>query len=368
MPKILFISHDATRTGAPILILNLVKLLLTFNEFEINFLLKAGGVLENEFKHLAPTFMLRQKRTSRLIKVKDKLLKKRDLIEDESFLNEYDFIISNTITNGSILQKIRSNYKGKIISYIHELEVASKTYTNAAGVDAVVKNSDQFWVPSSLVKEFLQRDLHISSECISIMPYYIENKKNEFLNKKTENTAFTVGGCGTVDWRKGADLFLQVANALFLKRPDASIIFKWKGATKGVELMRLEYQLKMNNLIGKVIFEESSADLDTFYESLDLFLLTSREDPYPLVILEAAQSAIPSICFDGVCGSRDFIHNSNGGFVVPFLDITRMRDAVLAFYDTPADLKVKGKNAKNFLSSTHSNKDYVYNEFKKGLL
>lgn len=368
MKKILFISHDATRTGAPILVLNLVKLLLSFNEYEVHFLLKKGGGLENDFKDLAPTYCLYKQKLSKVDFIKQKLFKTKSLIEDKLFLKQFHSIISNTITNGDILEKIRANYKGQIISYIHELEVASKTYTTANRINEVVKNSDKFWTPSALVKDFLLREYKIKEDNLFEMPYYIEDHKVFQAENKKKTNSFIVGGCGTIDWRKGPDLFLQVANNLFSKRPDASVIFRWKGSTPGQELIRLEYQIKMANLTGKVFYETASSNLNSFYQEIDLFLLPSREDPYPLVILEAAQFAKPTICFDKVCGSRDFIVSSDGGVVVPFLDISSASNAVLYFYDNTMYLKEKGENARNYLLKTHSNKQYVYDEFKKALL
>jgi len=368
MKKILFISHDATRTGAPILLLRLAKLLLSFNEYEINFLLKNGGELENDFKVLAPTYCLYQQKKRKFQSIINNLFNTKSLLEDKQFLESYQYIISNTITNGDILSKIRTNYKGQIISYIHELEIACKTYTTPSGIENVIKSTDIFWAPSTLVKEFLFNGLNIKDIKIHEMPYYVETKKNSNYLNNTKKNNFIVGGCGTVDWRKGPDLFIQVANELFLKRPDASIVFKWKGANNGLELMRLQYQINKTNLIEKVVFESATSDLDSFYQEIDLFLLTSREDPYPLVVLEAAQFAKPSICFFEVCGSRDFINKSNGGVVVPFLDISAITNAILSFYDNPTSVKTQGESAKKFLSNTHSNKQYVNNEFKKSLL
>lgn len=366
--KILFISHEASRTGAPILLLNLVKLLMSFKEYEVHFVLKNGGVLENEFKGLAPTYCLYQLKKSKFTFIKKKLFKTRSLLDDKQFFNQYNYIISNTITNGDILGKIRTNYKGQIISYIHELEVASKTYTTPDKIDVLIKSSDKFWVPSALVKEFLHQEFNILDKKVIEMPYYIENE-NLFHSEKKENyNSFVVGGCGTIDWRKGPDLFLQVANELFLKRPNASVIFRWKGAINNLELMRLQYQIKMTNLTDKIFFELVSDNMDSFYKEIDLFLLTSREDPYPLVVLEAAKFGKPSICFYEVCGSRDFIVNSDGGVVLPFLDISAVGNTILNFYDNPNYLKRKGEMIKNFLLNTHSNRQYIYDEFKRGLL
>lgn len=357
MKKILIISHDATRTGAPILLLNLVKLIHCFGEYEVNFLLKKGGDLENEFKKEARTFCLYEQKKG------NRFLKKKMIIEDSLFLNQYDCIISNTITNGDILGTIRENYKGKIITYIHELAMAIKTFTTNNNLLKVIENTDLFCVPSSLVKEFIIKDLKVFESKTFILPYFIQNKKIIVTQTLFKPQQFLIGGCGTIDWRKGPDLFLQVAQQLFIKYPDISIFFKWRGATKGLELERLNYQIEKSNLTNKVFFDFATDTLDSFYNEIDLFLLTSREDPYPLVVLEAASFAKPSICFDEVCGSKDFIKTSDGGVVVPFLDVEAIVSTILWFYDYELYRKQKGENARRYLLETHSNKQYVYNRF-----
>ncbi|WPR71614.1 glycosyltransferase family 4 protein [Flavobacterium sp. NG2] len=363
MKKILFISHDATRTGAPILLLNLVKLILSFGNYEVNFILLKGGELESEFKDLAPTFCLNEKKSKGNL-LRNRFFKMKSILEDSLFLNQYHCIVSNTITNGGILEIVKSNYNGPIVSYVHELEIACKTYTTTDDLKKVIQNTDVFCVPCNLVKDFLHVNLGVSYLKISELPYYIHNKSAIVSGTNLHHDQFIIGGCGTIDWRKGPDLFVQVATQLFLLRPDISIVFKWKGAYKGIELERLQYQLEKANLGGKVFFEFTSDNMATFYDVIDLLLLTSREDPYPLVVLEAASYAKPSICFDEVCGSKDFINKSDGGIVVPFLDIQAIVSSILKFYDDESYRKQKGENAKHFLLDTHSNKQYVYNEFE----
>ncbi|MDR7208962.1 glycosyltransferase family 4 protein [Flavobacterium piscis] len=360
--KILFISHDASRTGAPILLLNLAKLILNFNEHEVTFLLKNGGVLETDFSSIAPTYFLKNKqkrsRLSFLFRIK------KSIIENHLFLNSFDLIISNTITNGDILEIIKKTYQGKIISYIHELEIASKTFSNEQNILKLIQNSTRFWVPSSIVNNYLKDKLKIDQHNIFTMPYHIPNYSSEIKLKKIKKE-FIVGGCGTTDWRKGADLLIVIAKQLFLKYPDVSIVFRWAGANSGIQLDKLNYEIGKSELTNKVFFEFSSSDLNDFYNSIDLLLLPSREDPYPLVILEAAKFNIPSICFDSVCGSKDFILDSSGGIIVPFLDIEGVIQAIINLYNDTEYRNKLGENANFYLNSTHSNDEFVYDIFKE---
>src|SRR5207302_5708906 len=55
----------------------------------------------------------------------------------------------------------------------------------------------------------------------------------------------------------------------------------------------------------------------------DVFLLPSREDPFPLVCLEAADCGLPVICFADAGGMPDFVGNERGA-TVPYLDVEHM--------------------------------------------
>lgn len=358
--KYLIISHDATRTGAPILLLNLAKLILKNEPNSVSFLLKRGGSLQPDFNNLGPTFYVNQKLVHSVFSRLNK--NRKTAIEDIVFLNQFDYIISNTITNGDILDKIRNNYKGKIITYIHELEIASKTYTTPVEISRVMENSNSFWVPSTLVRDFISDSFKIASNRIDIMPYSIHPTSKI---KEIESKEFIIGGCGTADWRKGPDLFILTAKKLILKYPDYKIKFRWIGALDEVRLERMKYQIDKADLNTTVTFESAVDDVSEFYNSIDLFLLTSREDPYPLVILEAASYGVPSICFDKVCGSKDFIDASNGGSIVPFLDIDQLVETIIQYHDDEIYRTEKGINASKYLLKTHSNDEYVYDKFKE---
>ena len=54
-PSILFVSHDASRTGAPIALLTFLRWLRANTDYRFEVLLGCGGPLEPAFEALAPT-------------------------------------------------------------------------------------------------------------------------------------------------------------------------------------------------------------------------------------------------------------------------------------------------------------------------
>jgi glycosyltransferase involved in cell wall biosynthesis len=140
-----------------------------------------------------------------------------------------------------------------------------------------------------------------------------------------------VGAVGTADWRKGADLFLQVAARVRRVAPELAVRFLWVGRSLPHDAVHHRVDVAGLGLGGTVSFVGEVADPGTYLSLMDVFCLTSREDPYPLVCLEAATLGVPVVTF------------ANGGMVelaaadgpepllgcVPYLDVEAMADAVV---------------------------------------
>jgi glycosyltransferase involved in cell wall biosynthesis len=144
-----------------------------------------------------------------------------------------------------------------------------------------------------------------------------------------------VVGCGTVYWRKGVDLFIDTAvRCMRLGIDDAH--FVWVGADHwdaDAQSRRLGpwrdilRRIPESGLEGRVEFLGPRTNAREYFAAADVFLLPSREDPFPLVCLEAAQCGTPIVCFDGAGGMPDFV-GSDAGIVVPHLDVAAAADAL----------------------------------------
>ncbi len=84
----------------------------------------------------------------------------------------------------------------------------------------------------------------------------------------------------------------------------------------------------------------------------DVFLLSSREDPYPLVVLEAALLQKPIICFESAGGAPELVE-SDAGMVVGYLDVVAASEAIITLVKDPVLRKQKGLNASQKVLSRH---------------
>jgi glycosyltransferase involved in cell wall biosynthesis len=368
LTKVLFLSPNAHMGGSQVLLLNLAKALHQSGQFEIEFLLKDGGQLKKRFEALAKTYLLNKPVLKKSLKqrIKSAFFKNRSVNNvSEIKWKNYDCILSNTITNGDVLDEIRKYYKGPILSYIHELQVSAQTFSNGEDVERVIELTDQFLVPCDALAFFLQSSFKVPENKINILPYYFPALKQSPHSIGDLKTHFIVAGIGTTDWRKAPDIFIQVAGRSNELKPDSKIKFIWKGSDlNSLEHAKIQYDIDKLGLSDIVYFESSEQELDTFLETVDLFLLTSREDPYPLVVLQAANHNIPVICFKDSGGIPEFVANSKGGISVGYLNINEAAKAVIDFYDNPDRKQECGNNAKRYLLERHQD----ISEFSKKLL
>ena len=102
--------------------------------------------------------------------------------------------------------------------------------------------------------------------------------------------------------------------------------------------------IRNHGLTGRVMIIKSEGSPENYLASLDVFVLSSREDPFPLVCLEAANLRKPVVCFADAGGMPEFV-GDDAGAVVPFEDVDAMARSIETFYQDPEKRKEAGKNA-----------------------
>ena len=364
MKNILFVSHDANRAGAQILLLRFLKLLKNHPDFKFSILLKEGGIIEKEFEELATTYLWNEKKKIGLVgKIANKFLRGytqiAKLLETLSS-QKFDLIVSNTLTNGDLLSSL-SLLETPIVSYVHELELGIQQYTSDANFQKTLQFTQSYIACAESVKENLIKNHNIDATKIKVLPSLLPESALNFESSKAnrlalrkkynipENT-FLVGGMGTVDLRKGVDIFLQVAENLKYIR---DIYFLWVGG-QDTELEYKIFQIDKDRMgLEKVIFQTSVNNPLDFMDAFDVFFVSSREDPYPLVVLEAAVLSKPIICFDKAGGAKDFVED-DCGFVVEYLSVNQVANSIVKLKENLTLRKELGDSARKKALGRHN--------------
>lgn len=232
----------------------------------------------------------------------------------------------------------------------------------------MLKLSSHFIACSGAVRENLINNHKVDESKISTVYESIcpdntirplEDKEKHKIRKKLgiERDKFLVFGCGLgMPFRKGADLFIETAHAL-LEKGIVNFHFYWIGAFDGQEWDLHHGQwsdylkrLKKSELRNHVTFLGIRDNPRQYLMAGDIFLLPSREDPFPLVALEAAECGLPIVCFADAGGMPDFV-GEDAGFVVPNNDVEAMAGKVAQLMEKEALRQRLGAQARNKLLS-----------------
>jgi glycosyltransferase involved in cell wall biosynthesis len=93
--------------------------------------------------------------------------------------------------------------------------------------------------------------------------------------------------------------------------------------------------------------------LADYFAAMDVFVLPSREDPFPLVCLEAAAAGRPIVCFENAGGMPEFVED-DCGFVVPYMDIEAFAERLTRLIDDSQLRTRMGEAARNKVRSRHN--------------
>ena len=142
---------------------------------------------------------------------------------------------------------------------------------------------------------------------IVVIPNPVEIHESHYdLNSKTILSA------GMLVPIKGFDIATQVAKKVFSQRPD----WKWVICGEGPEREHLEKLILQEGLANNVFLPGNVVDMSDEYQHAAMFVLTSKMEGLPMVLLEAKSWGIPIVSFDIMTGPSDIIRDGENGFLV----------------------------------------------------
>lgn len=338
-PSVLICSHEASRSGAPIVALNLAKHLgAKFNVFTV---LLRSGALSDEFSKVSNKLMISGDTIEQMEIAIDALMRRHKI----------DTVILNSVECTKLLPTM-VKYNVSSVSLLHEFAQYVWPFNLLA---RAITLSDAVVFPSKLVeqeglKEAQQlglgsmhpTNLHIRPQGRSLVPFVATDRQTTArlpprlqALSKAKDRPLVVLGAGQVQPRKGVDLFIEAARIL---KHDYGVNchFVWVGSgyapktDLGISVY-LADQVERSDLADVVTFVPEQATLQPFWDLADAFFMSSRLDPFPNVALDAVAECLPVVCFQKATGIADLaIRWPDRIHAAPYNDA---RDAALVFAD-----------------------------------
>ena len=179
-------------------------------------------------------------------------------------------------------------------------------------------------VPTKVEKERLSQ-LIFSPSTIYIPDWH--DPEIISLDRDKDPSTITFMAAGMLEKRKGFDLLLKAFKKLdetFLHNIRLNIY------GDGPQYNELNSFVEENGLKDTVTFKGFTQNLNKKYHDYDCFILSSRYEGFPLVMVNALASGMPVIAFDCETGPRDIISVKNG-ILVKNGNIDELSNAIVMF-------------------------------------
>ncbi len=161
-----------------------------------------------------------------------------------------------------------------------------------------------------------------------------------------------IGTIGRVHRQKGMDILLRAAGNIRAEFPPLRVIVVGEGPEQG----KLRILARESGLSDSVIFTGLRRDIPDILAGMDLFVLASRWEGMPNVILEAMAAGRAVVASD-TGGARELVQQGETGILVPVEDVEALSSAImnlLAKSSFSTDLREMGRKAQELVKAYYS--------------
>jgi glycosyltransferase involved in cell wall biosynthesis len=368
---ILLVSHQATLTGAPRVLADLGRAAAQIGA-NVLFLFVDGGVELESYSKIGQVYLLSQFNNS------------FDDAANFLILNHGPSVaVFNTITTTHYVETLkRLDPDIKCIGWIHELPTVINSFFGGRAT-AVNANTfcDKLAFGSDYVRQQFADEYGVDGGTLCVLPYIWKLPMLASATNINSNSAIPASscpeepnndktilliGCGTAEPRKGLDIFIRVARHVLDNCQDEHrqrIKFEWHGCPSYSDnyVDFCKFDAKRLGIDEFIEFKPVSGEFAERLAMATAFMLTSREDPYPLVILDSMANGVPFVCFEEAGGAAS-IANSGAGIAIPYGDEQLFAAKINYLIDNPVKCEKLGRVGKKKVILDH-NKRHVLETF-----
>jgi hypothetical protein len=359
----LFITHDCCIAGAQHSFLRILRWFRAHTAWRIGVLALGDGPLAAEFARLAP-FMLWRDLPDTATQSEAALARVAALTGGMP-----DVIFGNTVVSAKAYELL-SGFGKPMITRIAELGSSVDRYATPEVQAVLLRHSTGFVAVSAPVADMLRTRFGVPDDRITVINGAVEDTETTLDSSRRaalpmppanqdgpENATFLADrpilwGCGSISHRKGADLFLCVAETL-LARGITGFRSFWAGHPEDDLVRGLFLDKERSPARNHVTYLGTVDSPARLMAPGDVFLMTSREDPFPLVSLEAAERGVPTVCFPGTGGIPEFAARG-GGMVAPQATAQSMAHCLAPLLADHAVRVAAGKRARATVLQHHT--------------
>ncbi len=327
---LLLVGHDAFPAGAQMLLLHLARLLRARHGAMVEVVLLGDGALRDAYAAIAPTTVMSL----------PALAAQAPALAQRGFTAA---IVNSAAAAGAVAPLARAGIPATLL--VHELPRLITAHNLGPALTEATALARETIFPAAAVLEAVAPLAPPAAARIAPQGCYRPAPFDRGARARLRSILgigpkeVLVLGAGHADLRKGFDLFLQTWRAA--RRGFRQAHFCWIGSAEPTLAAHLAPELAAAIATGHFHLPGPQDEPGPWYAAADAFALTSREDPFPSVVLEALSAGLPSVAFAGGGGIPELLEAEDCGRVVPMGDAAAMARAALALAATSAESRAR---------------------------
>lgn len=157
----------------------------------------------------------------------------------------------------------------------------------------------------------------------------VANWLDDDLLAKSEGVKYDINSkklvtVGRLNHVKGFDYLVEVANKVLTRHSDWS----WDIWGDGEDYEKIRQSIKDFGLENRLFLKGTTNDMYSLYKNYAMYVMTSRLEGLPMVLLEAKANCIPVVSFDCPTGPSELINNGVDGYIIKDFDTEKMAEKI----------------------------------------
>lgn len=328
--KILLLSHELSRTGASIALMNMAKILRKMGHSVIYAGIVGGTLIHeleaDELEYICDWGFVCQE-------------------EQKECIEKFDMSVICSYGLKMYVQKY-SGLRIPILWWIHEAEEFYRGKVETSGVGENV----HVYCGGNYAREIFQA--HYRASDAEILQYCIPEDESAAAGQKGASDRICIALIGTVCKRKAQDVLLRAVSSLSSEYQEKLEVLLVGSVLKAEQSYWKAQESLLKGLKNvRMTAEVSQKELAHIYQGLDVLVCPSRDDPMPIVVTQAMMYGKVCVISENV-GQVEFIRQGENGFVFQNQDeLTAILKWVIDNKDKVAEI---GKRARKIYEQNFS--------------
>lgn len=136
---------------------------------------------------------------------------------------------------------------------------------------------------------------------------------------------------GRITHQKGYDLLVDVWKLVDKKISDWELEIYGNGS----DFEAIQKRVNESNFKNPMRLLNAIDNVDEVLSESSIYLMSSRFETFPMVLLEAMSHGLPTVSFDCISGPRSILTNDEDGFLVPTFDLEAFAKKIVFLVDNP---------------------------------